>query len=141
MLLMFLVSGGVVALDQASKAIVAARLQEGTTTVSTVAGIRLRHVVNRGHPWTSVRGVVGLAIGWAALVVAAAGIAAIVDVTWVCLALGASLGGATGNLIDGIRRRAVIDFIDLRVWPVFNLADAAIVGGAMIAACQTLRLL
>ena len=61
--------------------------------------------------------------------------------TWVSAALGSSLGGAMGNLIDGIGRRAVIDFIDLRVWPVFNLADAAIVAGAMIAACGALRLL
>jgi signal peptidase II len=141
MLLMFSMLAGVVALDQTSKAVVAARLREGTTTLSTVAGIRFRHVVNRGHPWASVRGVVGLAIGLAVLALAAAGITAIVDATWVRVALGASLGGAMGNLIDGIRRRAVIDFIDLRVWPVFNLADAAIVASGMLAVCKALRLL
>jgi lipoprotein signal peptidase len=47
---------------------------------------------------------------------------------------GAVLGGMAGNLVDGIRGRGVIDFIDLRVWPVFNLADAAIVGGTLLAA-------
>ena len=45
-----------------------------------------------------------------------------------CLAI--ALAGAIGNLIDLVRRGAIIDFIDLRIWPVFNLADACIVAGA-----------
>ena len=47
--------------------------------------------------------------------------------------LGAALGGATGNLLDRLRHGAVVDFIDLRVWPVFNLADVAIVLGVATA--------
>lgn len=39
-------------------------------------------------------------------------------------------GGAVGNLLDRVRLGAVIDYIDLWVWPVFNLADAAITIGA-----------
>jgi len=39
------------------------------------------------------------------------------------------LGGATGNLIDRVRVGYVIDFFDFRVWPVFNVADIAIVFG------------
>jgi hypothetical protein len=39
------------------------------------------------------------------------------------------LGGALGNLIDRIRLQYVIDYLDIRVWPVFNIADAAIVVG------------
>ena len=35
-------------------------------------------------------------------------------------------GGAFGNLIDRIRFGYVIDFFDLRVWPIFNIADIAI---------------
>ena len=42
MLLMFLVLAGVVAFDQASKTVVAARLREGASTVGTVGGVRLR---------------------------------------------------------------------------------------------------
>ena len=42
------------------------------------------------------------------------------------------LGGAIGNLIDRIMIGHVIDFIDLRVWPVFNVADSAITIGACI---------
>ncbi len=41
--------------------------------------------------------------------------------------LGLILGGALGNLIDRILYGAVIDFIDLGWWPVFNIADSAIV--------------
>lgn len=42
------------------------------------------------------------------------------------------LGGASGNLVDRLRFGCVIDFIDLRVWPVFNLADSAITAGAFL---------
>ena len=43
--------------------------------------------------------------------------------------LGLQLGGALGNLVDRLRQRYVVDFIDLTWWPVFNVADAAIVVG------------
>ena len=42
------------------------------------------------------------------------------------------LGGAIGNLIDRIMLGYVIDFIDFRIWPVFNVADSAITIGAAI---------
>ncbi len=47
--------------------------------------------------------------------------------------LGLAFGGAAGNLLDILRRRCIVDFIDLRWWPVFNLADVAIVGGLVVA--------
>jgi signal peptidase II len=49
------------------------------------------------------------------------------------MALGAALGGAASNLLDLAVRGAVIDYVDLRVWPVFNLGDAAIVSGVLVA--------
>jgi signal peptidase II len=58
--------------------------------------------------------------------------------------LGLVLGGALGNLTDrvirapGMRGR-VVDFIDFHVWPVFNLADTAIVVGAILLAWSGLR--
>lgn len=61
----------------------------------------------------------------------------------VAVALGLVLGGALGNLTDratggpGLSGR-VVDFIDFRVWPVFNLADAAIVVGAVLLAITSL---
>ena len=48
------------------------------------------------------------------------------------LAFSLILGGAIGNLIDRIFYGYVIDFIDLRVWPVFNIADSAVTIGAII---------
>jgi len=39
------------------------------------------------------------------------------------------VGGAVGNWIDRLRFGAVIDFLDFRVWPVFNLADSMITVG------------
>ncbi|MEZ5208643.1 MAG: signal peptidase II [Acidimicrobiales bacterium] len=54
------------------------------------------------------------------------------------VALGMVLGGAVGNLIDrvfrgdGVLDGAVVDFIDLQWWPVFNVADAAVVVGSIL---------
>ena len=52
--------------------------------------------------------------------------------------LAAALGGAVGNLIDRGRFGAVVDFVDLHVWPIFNLADTAIVLGAVMLALGSL---
>ncbi|PIW68471.1 MAG: signal peptidase II [Candidatus Omnitrophica bacterium CG12_big_fil_rev_8_21_14_0_65_42_8] len=44
------------------------------------------------------------------------------------------MSGALGNLIDRVRLRYVVDFIDLRIWPVFNFADTSItIGTALLA--------
>lgn len=52
------------------------------------------------------------------------------------LGFGLILGGAAGNLIDRVRLRAVIDFMDLHVagwhWPAFNVADMGICFGAAL---------
>lgn len=48
--------------------------------------------------------------------------------------LGLMLGGAIGNLLDRLTYGHVVDFIDFKVWPVFNLADSSIVIGMMILA-------
>lgn len=62
--------------------------------------------------------------------------ARLVDVRWQ-LAMGGVFGGAVGNLIDrltnepGFGRGLVVDFLELPYWPVFNVADSAVV----ISAC------
>ncbi len=48
------------------------------------------------------------------------------------VALSLITGGALGNLIDRVIYGHVIDFLDFRVWPVFNVADSAITIGAAI---------
>lgn len=42
------------------------------------------------------------------------------------------IGGATGNFIDRYFLGGVVDFLDFRIWPVFNVADMAIVGGVIL---------
>ena len=140
MLLMFGVFVLVVAADQSSKALVVTRLREGMAT-SAIVGIRLRHVVNRRRPWGSVTGVRVMILAWIVLIAAACVIASIADKTAVYIALGTIMAGATGNLLDGVSRQGVTDFIDFRVWPVFNVADAAIVAGATFIAWSAARAL
>lgn len=52
------------------------------------------------------------------------------------LSLSLILAGALGNLIDRLRFGYVIDFLDLRVWPVFNVADSAITIAAILLCTQ-----
>lgn len=60
------------------------------------------------------------------------------------VSLGLLLGGALGNLTDRLTRGsgidgAVVDLIDLHVWPVFNVADMAIVTGALLLVVTSFR--
>ena len=48
------------------------------------------------------------------------------------LSLGMQIGGAVGNLVDRVREGRVTDFIDVGFWPIFNVADAAIVTGIIL---------
>jgi signal peptidase II len=52
---------------------------------------------------------------------------------------GLVLGGAAGNLFDRIAAGAVTDYLDFRIWPVFNAADVAIVAGALMLAAAAFR--
>jgi signal peptidase II len=60
--------------------------------------------------------------------------------------LGVIIGGALGNLVDRVARAddgwlsgAVVDFIDFQFWPVFNIADAAVVVGGLLLVLVSLR--
>ena len=57
---------------------------------------------------------------------------------WLRLSLSLQLGGALGNLLDRLRQGYVVDFIALKAWPVFNIADACIVVGVLILAYHLL---
>ena len=48
------------------------------------------------------------------------------------VALGLVIGGSTSNLLDRVRLGYVTDFLDLRWWPAFNLADSFIVIGVLV---------
>jgi len=58
------------------------------------------------------------------------------------LALGLVLGGTAGNLIERLTPslKGVTDFIDVGIWPAFNIADSAIVVGSVILAYSLIRL-
>ncbi|HEY32561.1 MAG TPA: signal peptidase II [Dehalococcoidia bacterium] len=56
------------------------------------------------------------------------------------IAFGMILGGMVGNLIDRCRWGYVIDFIDFRVWPAFNIADSVVTIGVVIIVYSLLRL-
>ena len=55
------------------------------------------------------------------------------------LALGLILGGTIGNLIDRIRLGYVTDFINIGIWPAFNIADSAVTVGALTLAYYLLH--
>ncbi len=54
------------------------------------------------------------------------------------ISLSLILAGAVGNLIDRLRFGFVIDFLDFRIWPVFNLADSAITAAALLLSWELL---
>lgn len=54
-------------------------------------------------------------------------------------ALALQLGGAVGNLIDRLLLGHVTDFFDFRIWPVFNIADMAVVVGVGLLCWEILK--
>ena len=48
---------------------------------------------------------------------------------WLSLSIGLQIGGAVGNLVDRLHQGWVTDFLDVGPWPIFNIADSAIVIG------------
>lgn len=58
----------------------------------------------------------------------------IAESSWLALAIGLQLGGAIGNILDRLQHGFVVDFIDFRYFPTFNVADSAITVGVIILA-------
>ena len=118
--------------DQVSKAFVLARWPPaGFTTPRSLVSIRC--MLNRQGTLAALAGVPALAALWAAMIVSAAlalhyGLLGHDEL--VPIGVGTALGGATGNVLDRLYRGAVVDFVAIGPWPVFNLADAALVAGA-----------
>lgn len=133
------------ALDQASKWLAVERLS-GRAPVEVVEGLlQLRLVRNSGAAF-SIGGGATLLFTLVALAVVAVVLRTarrLRSVPW-ALALGLLLGGALGNLTDRVLRPPaplrghVIDFLELPHWPVFNVADMAIVSSAALIVLLTL---
>jgi signal peptidase II len=122
--------GVVVLVDQATKQLAATRLDRGES-IDVFFGIDLTNTRNQGVAFGALGdagGVIAILIG-AALVLLLTYFALNAARAWLWLPVGLLLGGALGNLADRARGGGVIDFIDPILWPVFNLADVAIVIG------------
>lgn len=128
------------AIDQLSKALIRIFLPSGEEILMGGFG-KLVQVRNPGTAFGIIEG-----RSWPLFLVSIAIFFILVLVLWrwggpgsafFQLGLGLIIGGAVGNIIDRIALGAVVDFIDLgfwpmRSWPVFNLADLAIVAGVGI---------
>jgi signal peptidase II len=139
-LLMVLVGLAVLLADQISKAWALNRLVEGP--IDLVGSLRFNLAFNTGTafsmgsgkglgPWISLLAIV--------VVVALALAGGTARTRLGAVAAGLVAGGALGNLGDrafrgdaGFLHGAVIDFIDLQWWPIFNVADSAIVVGGIL---------
>jgi len=125
------------AFDQLSKALIRVLLPQGQ--ILSLGGFgELRQLRNPGTAFGIIEG-----RSWPLFLASIAVFVVLVVVLWrwggsgsaaFQVGLGLIIGGALGNIIDRITLGAVVDFVDLgfwplRSWPVFNLADLAIVAG------------
>ncbi len=122
------------AADQMTKHIVSSRLSLGDS-VDVIGPFSIHHVQNSGIAF-------GLFANSTAIVIILTAIA----VSWMLwffarsgarhpvlpAALGLLIGGSVSNLLDRVRLGHVTDFLDVRYWPAFNLADSFIVVGVVI---------
>ncbi len=120
--------------DQLTKSIVTGRLALGEE-VAVLGPFSIHHVQNSGIAF-------GLFASATSIVIVLAAVA----VAWMLLffarsgsrhpvlpvGLGLVIGGSASNLVDRIRLGHVTDFLDVRFWPAFNLADTFIVVGVAI---------
>ena len=122
----------VVGLDQATKAIIRSSIPRGSSE-KFFLGINLVNTRNNGVAFGLLSGGGGvvIAIIAVALVALVAYFATHAEKPLLWLPTGLLLGGAVGNLLDRVRGDAVTDFIDLPLWPPFNVADMAITFGVL----------
>jgi signal peptidase II len=120
----------VMAADQVTKQIAVAAVDPGHPE-QIIFGIDLTNVRNSGVAFGLFGGggdaVVVVTIATIGLLLAYFALHARRPGLW--LVVGLVVGGALGNLADRVRIGAAIDFLDPPLWPAFNLADVAIVGG------------
>jgi len=129
-----LVAAGVVALDQATKGLVRATVDQGERE-AVFPGVEIVHTRNTGVAFGALAG--GGAVVTVVIVVALAALLAYfathVRRPLVWLPTGMLLGGAIGNVIDRARSGAVTDFVQLPLgFPPFNVADMSITFGVVV---------
>jgi signal peptidase II len=123
-----------IAADQLTKHLVSTKLGLGDE-VHVVGPLSIHHVQNSGIAFglfasatAAVIVLTALAVGWMLVFFARSGSRHPV----LPVALGLVIGGSVSNLLDRVRLGHVTDFLDLKFWPAFNLADSFIVVGVAI---------
>jgi signal peptidase II len=134
--------GAVVLIDQGSKALATSLVDPGDR-VEVLPFLAFENVRNKGVAFGLGGDISAALIG--ATIVLLMGLLVFLAarahggwLVWLPAAL--LLGGALGNLADRVRDGAVTDFIDLPLWPTFNLADVAIVVGVLLLLIDVERL-
>jgi signal peptidase II len=125
-----------IALDQVSKFLVRDNMSLGES-IPEEGFFRITYLTNAGGVWGIFNNTAFLTVATTVVVIATIVLYLRyprVKTMTVRVALGLLLGGAIGNLADRIIHGRVTDFIDVGAWPVFNLADCAIVIGIIAAA-------
>jgi signal peptidase II len=134
----------VLAVDQLTKAWAVSALDDGHD-IDVVWTLRFHLTFNGGMAFSQGRGL-GPVIGVVAIVVVAVLLISLRRTGSVVasVAVGLVVGGAAGNIVDRLFRSGdgfltgeVVDFIDLQWWPVFNVADAAVVIGGILLLVST----
>jgi len=140
--LVYVITAIVIIFDQVIKAIIRSTMLVGDSIPLISGVIHLTHVKNPGAAFgilpnhrviffiVSIAVVASLFIYYRRLKEAD---------TLTTLSVGLVMGGAVGNLIDRLSAGVVTDFIDFRFWPVFNIADSAIVVGVVLLGIILLR--
>ncbi len=125
----------VVGVDQALKLLVASTYPLGASTELFDGILSLTHIRNPGAAFGLLPQVPVLVPALIALTLLS--VLFYNNARWVVPprvqgALALLAGGAVGNLMDRIRLGAVVDYIDVHIWPVFNVADLAVTTGAAL---------
>jgi signal peptidase II len=146
LLFLLAVATVVLALDVTTKHLAVDRLSDRGPVEVIDDLLTLRLVRNAGAAFGFASGLTVIfsvvAVGVVVVILRAA--ARLRSLGW-AISLGLVLGGAIGNLLDrvfrepGLFRGRVIDFIELPHWPVFNLADSAIVSGGVLMVLLSVR--
>lgn len=128
--------------DQASKLAVRANVPIGNAVPLLGDAIRIEPTRNTGGAFGIMQayGSAITLVSVIAILLIITAFRAKVDVPprgWLGLAL--MMGGAMGNLIDRIRLGYVFDFINIKVWPVFNVADVGITAGFVVLALSLIK--
>jgi signal peptidase II len=140
---LFAVAGVIWALDRLSKLWVEHALA-GRPPITVIPGVLdLRFTTNPGGAFSLGQRTPWIFVGASLLVSVAIVVTAFRQTNIATsFALGLILGGALGNLTDRVARGngfsgQVVDWVDVHIWPVFNLADSAIVIGAVLLAVSS----